>query len=53
MPGTQEELIKHAATLGKPVIVLLQAGSAITMDAWIEDVDRAALTNINTPDDLR
>ncbi|MBK8226924.1 MAG: glycoside hydrolase family 3 C-terminal domain-containing protein [Flavobacteriales bacterium] len=39
LPGTQEELIKHAATLGKPVIVLLQAGSAITMDPWIDEVD--------------
>ena len=39
LPGRQEDLIEHAATLGKPVIVLLQAGSAITMDAWIDDVD--------------
>ncbi|MBK8498714.1 MAG: glycoside hydrolase family 3 C-terminal domain-containing protein [Flavobacteriales bacterium] len=39
LTGRQEELIKHAATLGKPVIVVLVGGSAITMDAWIDDVD--------------
>ena len=39
LPGRQEELIKHAATLGKPVVVVLVGGSAITMDNWIDDVD--------------
>ena len=43
LPGRQEELIKHAATLGKPVVVVLVGGSAITMDNWIDDVDAVLL----------
>jgi beta-glucosidase len=39
LPGRQDESIKHAATLGKPVIVVLCGGSAISMDNWIDDVD--------------
>lgn len=39
LPGRQEELIKRVAATGKPVIVVLVGGSAITMDAWIDDVD--------------
>ncbi|MBP7512897.1 MAG: glycoside hydrolase family 3 C-terminal domain-containing protein [Flavobacteriales bacterium] len=38
LPGRQEELIHRVAATGKPVIVVLVGGSAITMDAWIDDV---------------
>ncbi|HRH39343.1 MAG TPA: glycoside hydrolase family 3 C-terminal domain-containing protein, partial [Flavobacteriales bacterium] len=38
LPGLQEQLIQHMTTVGKPVIVVLSGGSAITMDAWIDDV---------------
>ncbi|MFT4024684.1 MAG: glycoside hydrolase family 3 C-terminal domain-containing protein [Flavihumibacter sp.] len=36
LPGHQEELIKAVAATGKPVIVLLTGGSAITMSAWMD-----------------
>lgn len=39
LPGRQEELIKRLAATGKPIIVVLVGGSAITMDSWIEEVD--------------
>ncbi len=39
LPGRQEELIERAAAGGKPVVVVLVGGSAITMNRW---VDRAA-----------
>ncbi len=39
LPGHQEELIKRISRSGKPLIVVLVGGSAITMDAWIDDVD--------------
>ncbi|MBK6344082.1 MAG: glycoside hydrolase family 3 C-terminal domain-containing protein [Flavobacteriales bacterium] len=39
LPGEQEELIKRMVATGKPVIVVLVGGSAITMDNWIDDVD--------------
>ncbi len=35
LPGRQEELIGAVAATGKPVIVLLVGGSAITMSNWI------------------
>lgn len=38
LPGHQEELISAVAATGKPVIVLLVGGSAITMSNWIEKV---------------
>jgi len=38
LPGHQEELIKEVAASGKPVIVVLVGGSAITMTNWINDV---------------
>lgn len=38
LPGHQEELIKEVAKTGKPVVVLLVGGSAITMQNWINDV---------------
>ena len=39
LPGHQEEMIKEIAATGKPVVVVLVGGSAITMRNWIDDVD--------------
>lgn len=39
LPGKQEELIKAIAATGKPVIVLIVGGSAVNMNAWIDEVD--------------
>lgn len=39
LPGRQEELIKAVAATGKPTVVVLVGGSAITMANWINDVD--------------
>ena len=39
LPGRQEELIQRVADTGKPVIVALVGGSAITMSPWIDRVD--------------
>jgi len=36
LPGLQEELITRVAATGKPVVVLLVGGSAITMNNWID-----------------
>ena len=38
LPGDQEALIKEIAATGKPVVVLLVGGSAITMQKWINKV---------------
>ena len=38
LPGHQEEMILALAGTGKPVIVLLVGGSAITMNKWIDKV---------------
>jgi beta-glucosidase len=38
LPGKQEELIAAVAATGKPVIVVLVGGSAITMNSWIAKV---------------
>jgi beta-glucosidase len=38
LPGDQEEMIRAVAAAGKPVIVVLIGGSAIRMDAWINQV---------------
>jgi beta-glucosidase len=38
LPGLQDELIQKVAATGKPVIVLLVGGSAITMNNWIDKV---------------
>ena len=38
LPGHQEELIKAVAATGKPVVVVLVGGSAITMTNWINNV---------------
>jgi len=39
LPGHQEELIMKIAATGKPVIVLLVGGSAITMNQWLNKVN--------------
>lgn len=39
LPGHQEELIKAVAATGKPVVVALVGGSAITMTNWLDHVD--------------
>lgn len=39
LPGRQEELINRIAGTGKPVVVVLVGGSAITMSNWLENVD--------------
>ena len=39
LPGRQEELIQQVAATGKPVVVVLIGGSAITMSAWLDRVD--------------
>ncbi len=38
LPGHQEELIRAVAATGRPVIVVLIGGSAITMSSWLERV---------------
>jgi beta-glucosidase len=39
LPGSQEILIQSIAATGKPVIVLLVGGSAITMNNWLDKVN--------------
>ncbi len=36
LPGHQEELILRVAATGKPVVVVLVGGSAITMSRWLD-----------------
>ena len=38
LPGHQEELILRVAATGKPVVLVLVGGSAITMSNWINQV---------------
>ena len=38
LPGYQEEMIKSIAATGKPVIVVLVGGSAVTMNKWYDYV---------------
>ena len=38
LPGHQEELIECVAATGKPTVVVLVGGSAITMSRWIDRV---------------
>ena len=38
LPGHQEELIAAVAATGKPVVVLLVGGSAVTMNNWIDKI---------------
>lgn len=38
LPGDQEELIRQVAATGKPVVVVLIAGSPVTMQKWVGQV---------------
>ena len=38
LPGHQEELIERVAATGKPTVVILVGGSAITMSRWLDRV---------------
>jgi beta-glucosidase len=38
LPGRQEDLIRAVAATGKPTIVVLVGGSAITMSSWLDRV---------------
>jgi beta-glucosidase len=42
LPGEQEALIRAVAATGTPVVVLLVAGSAVTMTEWIDSVGAVA-----------
>lgn len=42
LPGHQEALIDAVAASGKPVVVLLVGGSAVTMSNWIDKVQAVA-----------
>ncbi|WP_430933480.1 glycoside hydrolase family 3 N-terminal domain-containing protein [Saccharicrinis sp. 156] len=39
LPGHQEDMIKAVAATGKPTVVVLVGGSAITMSNWMNQVD--------------
>lgn len=39
LPGNQEELINRLAATGKPLVVVLTGGSAITMNNWLQNVN--------------
>lgn len=39
LPGRQEEMILQLAATGKPVVVVLVGGSAITMGRWLDQVN--------------
>jgi beta-glucosidase len=41
LPGRQEDLIRRVAAAGKPTVVVLIGGSAVTMSAWIDRVGAA------------
>jgi beta-glucosidase len=43
LPGRQEELIRRIAATGRPVAVVLVAGSAVTMDRWLDSVGSVLL----------
>ncbi len=39
LPGRQEEMIQRLAATGKPIVVLLFGGSAVTMTNWLDKVN--------------
>ncbi len=39
LPGRQEEMIQRLAATGKPIVVVLFGGSAVTMSSWIGKVN--------------
>ena len=38
LPGNQEELIRRVAATGKPTVVVLLAGSSVTMEHWYDQI---------------
>ncbi|MGA9120343.1 MAG: glycoside hydrolase family 3 C-terminal domain-containing protein [Bacteroidota bacterium] len=42
LPGSQDAMIRQIAATGKPVVVVIVGGSAVTMERWIDGV-RAVL----------
>jgi len=42
-PGTQDNLIKAVAAIGKPTIVVLEAGGIIDMSAWYSQVQAVVM----------
>lgn len=38
LPGAQEALIRAVAATGRPTVVLIVGGSAVTMSAWLDEV---------------
>lgn len=38
LPGRQEELINRVAATGKPMVVVIVGGSAVTMSRWLDNV---------------
>lgn len=43
LPGHQEELIQALNASGKPVVVLIVGGSAVTMENWINETEAIAM----------
>ena len=43
LPGHQEELIRAVAATGRPVVVVIIGGSAVTMSRWIDDARAVVL----------
>lgn len=43
LPGHQEELIQALNATGKPVVVLIVGGSAVTMESWIDETEAIAM----------
>lgn len=43
LPGHQEELIQALNASGKPVVVLIVGGSAVTMENWIDETEAIAM----------
>ena len=46
LPGRQEELINKIAATGKPMVVLLVGGSAITMNNWLKMSQQFSMSGI-------
>ncbi len=38
LPGRQEEMINKIAAIGKPMVVILVGGSAVTMNNWLKNI---------------
>ncbi len=43
LPGHQEELIQALNATGKPVVVLIVGGSAVTMENWMNETEAIAM----------